>query len=72
MGLPRFARRAEDSFINEKVAFWDVILIPFAVFYDSIEETGVFEGFHNFFQNQDLYRGLDESIRDGITANQPQ
>ena len=35
-------------------------------------QLGVFEGFHNFFQNQDLYRGLDESIRDGIKANQPQ
>ncbi len=30
----------------------------------------VFEGFQNYFQNQVIYRGLDESIRDGIRANQ--
>jgi RHS repeat-associated protein len=35
-------------------------------------QLGVFEGFHNSFQNQELYRGFDESIRDGIKANQPQ
>jgi RHS repeat-associated protein len=34
-------------------------------------QLGVFEGFQNFFQNPTLYRGLDESIRDGIKANQP-
>jgi hypothetical protein len=34
-------------------------------------QLGVFEGFKYYFQNQDLYRGLDESIRDGIKANQP-
>jgi RHS repeat-associated protein len=34
-------------------------------------QLGVFEGFLNFFQNPALYRGLDESIRDGIKANQP-
>jgi hypothetical protein len=35
-------------------------------------QLGVFEGFQNSFQNPTLYRGLDESIRDGIKANQPQ
>jgi hypothetical protein len=35
-------------------------------------QLDVFEGFQNFFQNPALYRGLDESIRDGIKANQPQ
>ena len=34
-------------------------------------QLGVFEGFQNFFQNPTLYRGLDESIRNGIKANQP-
>lgn len=32
----------------------------------------VFHGFQNYFQNPDLYRGLDESIEEGIKANQPQ
>jgi RHS repeat-associated protein len=35
-------------------------------------QLSVFEGFQNFFQNPALYRGLDESIREGIKANQPQ
>ena len=35
-------------------------------------QLSVFEGFQNSFQNPALYRGLDESIRDGIKANQPQ
>ncbi len=32
----------------------------------------VFHGFQSYFQNPDLYRGLDESIEEGIKANQPQ
>src|SRR5271168_1119218 len=35
-------------------------------------QESVFQGFERFFQNPALYRGLDESIRDGIKANQPQ
>ena len=35
-------------------------------------QRDVFEGFQNFFQNPALYRGLDESIIDGINANKPQ
>jgi hypothetical protein len=35
-------------------------------------QESVFQGFEKFFQNPALYRGLDESIRDGIKANQPQ
>jgi hypothetical protein len=31
----------------------------------------VFEGFHDWFQSETLYRGMDDEIREGIKANQP-
>jgi hypothetical protein len=34
-------------------------------------QLGVFEGFHNYFQNQQLYQTLDDLIRGGIDANKP-
>lgn len=34
-------------------------------------QLDVFEGFQKYFHNSTVYRGLDEEIRDGIKANQP-
>jgi len=40
--------------------------------YDAFRtQDSVFHTFKNFFQNQDLYRGLDETIEKGIRDNQP-
>lgn len=34
-------------------------------------QLDVSEGFQKYFHNSTVYRGLDEEIRDGIKANQP-
>jgi hypothetical protein len=34
-------------------------------------QDSVFHGFKNYFQNSAIYRGLDESIHEGIKTNQP-